>query len=214
MIRHSPQTDDGFTGLELVIITGVILGVAAILLVHFSGSGMPAWNRLLPGGLVAESTYISGDNLQPAGNVYGFPSVNHQLGTTPVIVVRQDPASLGVVRLVVSLFMGDTGAIDMDKVRIRWNTGSGPEYIQRIPSGTLVCPNWTISNKFNMLPGRTADADDLLEPDEQFELTLCPTAGIPPYGSVSFTISPEGVAMPLTITRSAPSRIQPVMNLG
>jgi hypothetical protein len=53
-----------------------------------------------------------------------------------------------------------------------------------------------------------------LEPNEQFELTLCPSAGTLPYGTFSLNLHPFGTAMPLTVTRTAPARIQPVMNLG
>jgi hypothetical protein len=158
--------------------------------------------------------YVSGDNLQPAGNMYGFPSVSRTSGTIPVIILHQNPGKLGVVQQVVSLFMGDTGAIDMDRVQVQWKSEAGSEIISRITSATLVCPNWTISNKFNLLPGRTADSDDWLEPGEQFEIILCPQEGVSPYGTFTLVFSPDGVAMPLSITRSVPFNIQPVMNLG
>lgn len=88
------------------------------------------------------------------------------------------------------------------------------EPIIRTSSATLRCPNWTISGKYNLLPGRTADSDDWLEPGEQFELTICSSTGTSPYGLVMLTLSPDGVAVPLKISRTVPPRIQPVMNLG
>jgi hypothetical protein len=214
MIRHRNPADDGFTGLELIIIIIAMISLTAAFLIYLGGGGVPDWGRTFPGGVVAESAYISGDSLQPVGNMYGFPAVENQVGNTRVVITRQDPGSLGVVRLVVSLFMGDTGAIDMDRVQVQWNRAGGSEQISRSLDSTLVCPNWTISKKFNMLPGRTADSDDWLEPNEQFELTLCPLHGIQPYGTFSLKISPDGVAVPLVRTRTVPPAIQPVINLG
>lgn len=214
MIRHWQLADDGLTGLELVILLIVFVCVTAILLVYISGGDADDLVRSFPGGFVADSIYISGDNIQLTGNVYGFPSLSRTHETTPVFILHEDPGRLGVVRLVVSLFIGDTGAIDMDRVRVQWNREAGNEDISRTTSATLVCPNWTISGKYNMLPGRTADSDDWLEPGEQFEITLCPREGDPPYGVFTLMFSPDGVAMPLKVSRTVPFRIQPVMNLG
>jgi hypothetical protein len=214
MIRPRYGVDNGFTGLEVVIIIIVMISVTAILMEYMGGGIMPGWARTFPGGVVAESAYISGDHIQLVGNMYGFASVSNQMGNTRVILARHDPGSLGVVRLVVSLFIGDTGAIDMDRVQVQWNRVGGSERISRTPDSTLLCPNWTISNKFNLLPGRTADSDDWLEPNEQFEIILCPSQSMPPYGTFVLTLSPDGVAMPLSLTRTTPPMIQPVMNLG
>jgi len=214
VIRHRQLADDGLTGLELVILLVVFVCITVILLVCISGGDPDDLVRSFPGGLVADSIYISGDNIQLTGNVYGFPSLSRTHDTTPVLIRHEDPGRLGVVRLAVSLFMGDTGAIDMDRVRVQWDREAGNEVISRTTSATLVCPNWTISGKYNMLPGRTADSDDWLEPGEQFEITLCPREGVSPYGAFTLMFSPDGVAMPLKVSRIVPFHIQPVMNLG
>lgn len=211
MQGHS-STEDAVTGLELVIIICVLVAGAVFLLVFLSG-GTSIPFRTFPGGLVAESIYVSGDNVQAVGNMYGFPMTSRQ--TAPrIITVREDPMQLGVVRFTISLFIGDTGAIDMDKVRMSWSRNGESELIPKTPPQVLICPNWTISRKYNLLPGRTADSDEWLEPNEQFEITLCPTTGTPPYGRFTVTLQPDGVAAPLTLPRMVPARIQPVMNLG
>lgn len=213
MTGGSECTEEALTGLGIVILIGVLVAGAVLVLVVFPG-GTPNPLRTFPGGLVAESTYISGDHLQTVGNVYGFPMTSRTTGPLRIMTVREDPNQLGIVRFTVSLFIGDTGAIDMDKVRVSWSQKQESEPLQKTPPQMLVCPNWTISNKYNMLPGRTADTDEWLEPNEQFEINLCPTTGIPPYGQFTITLRPDGVAAPLTIPRMAPARIQPVMNLG
>lgn len=212
MIRPGFRNDNGFTGLELVIIVVVLISVAALVMAYLGG--IPSGSRTFPGGLVAESTYASGDTIQVAGNVYGFPSVSGTNGNTVVFFPHPDPGKLGILRPTVSLFIGSTGAIDMDRLAVTWTDGGTLERIRRTPSSTLFCPNWTISGKYNLLPGRSADPDDWLEPDEQFELTICPSQGILPYGSLTLTLSPDGVAVPLKISRTVPPRIQTVMILG
>lgn len=212
-MRVSPSPEDAVTGLELVILIVLLVAGAALILI-LSGSGAPDLSRTFPGGIVAGSVYITGDNIQTVGNVYGFPMTSKTTGPLPVVTVGQNPDQLGAVRFVVSLFIGDTGAIDMDRVQVSWAQNNGTQVILKTSPQVLICPNWTISNKYNMLPGRTADSDELLEPGEQFEITLCPSTGIPPYGKFTITLRPDGVAAPLTIPRMAPPRIQPVMNLG
>jgi hypothetical protein len=206
--------EDGFTGLELVIILVFLIGAGVILLLFFPGGGTGAPLQTFPGGFVADSMYVTGDHLQTVGNVYGFPQVSTNSGKLPLLFRQQDPGQLGAVRFTTSLFIGSTGAIDMDCLAVQWTGASTPEVIPRTFSGPLACPGWFISGKYNMLPGRTADADDLLEPGEQFEITACPLQGVRPYGIISLRLQPEGTAMPLTINRMAPGRIQPVMKLG
>lgn len=214
MMRGVRSGEDGFTGLELVIVLGILIGMGILLLLFFPGEGIGSPLQTFPGGLVADSMYMTGDHLQTVGNVYGFPQVSTSSGKLPLLFRQQDPGQLGAVRFTASLFIGSTGAIDMDRLVVQWTGAGASEVIPRTLSGPLACPGWIISGKYNMLPGRTADADDLLEPGEQFEITACPLQGVRPYGSISLKIQPEGTAMPLTILRMAPGRIQPVMNLG
>ena len=65
-----------------------------------------------------------------------------------------------------------------------------------------------------MLPGRTADADNWLEPGEQLMIMVCPSQTIALYQYFSLTLHTDGVAMPLPLTRTAPMQVQPVMDLG
>ncbi|MEI7857467.1 MAG: hypothetical protein WCH85_08190 [Methanomicrobiales archaeon] len=178
-----------------------------------SGGETPRWIRTFPEGTIAESVYQSGDHLQPVGSVYGFSAVNGMHGNAEVIFRNPDPRTLGAVHITTSLFMGDTGAIDMDRVTVSWAEAGSREDLQQTSSHFLICPNWTITGKYNMLPGRSADSDNWLEPGEQFEILACPSTGVQPYGIFTLMIHPDGSAMPLRITRTAPPDIHPVMNL-
>lgn len=213
-MRPPLAAEDAFTGLELVILLVILIAGTVMVLMFFGGVTPLNPAKTLPGGMVTGSVYITGDHIQTVGNVYGFPMTSRTSGAIPLITVSQNPDQLGAARFVVSLFIGNTGAIDMDRVQVTWTQSGSTEVIQKTSPQVLVCPNWTISNKYNMLPGRKADADELLEPNEQFEITLCPSTGTPPYGKFTLVLKPDGVAAPLTIPRMAPGRIQPVMNLG
>lgn len=210
----SRNSDCGFTGLELVIIIAVLIGAGAIFLFWMEGGEPPSWERTFPGGLVAECMYMSGDGIQPAGSVTGFPAVYPGQTSTPVIYKQSDPGRMGSVQVLVSLFMGDTGAIDTDRLNVTWSTLHDSEQIRKSRTVPLVCPNWTITGKYNMLPGRSADTDEWLEPGEQFMVLVCPSHSIAPYESFTLMISPEGVVIPLRLTRTVPPGIRPVMNLG
>ena len=206
--------ESGLTGMELVIlISGMIL--AASLLILFMNPGDPAaLLRTFPGGIVADSVHISGDNLQPVGSAIGFAAVDRLSGDHPMVFTHPDPGKLGAVHVMISLFIGQTGAIDMDRANVRWSSQGSYEQIPHSGTLPLVCPNWTISGKYNLLPGHVADADNWLEPDEEFDIFACPSSGVQPYGMFSLIISPAGAAMPLTIRRTVPGRIRLVMNLG
>lgn len=214
IMRTPHSMEDAITGLELVVLCIVLCIGTVIVLGVFTGGTPLNPAKILPGGVVVGSVYITGDHIQTVGNVYGFPMTSRISGPLHIVTVSQNPNQLGAARFVVSLFIGDTGAIDMDRVQVTWAQTGSTEVLRKTPPQVLVCPNWTISNKYNMLPGQKADADELLEPNEQFEITLCPTTGVQPYGQFTITLKPEGVAAPLTLPRMAPARIQPVMNLG
>lgn len=207
---HRPG--DAFTGLELVIVLVVIAGSGMVFLGALD-AGNSGGVRSFPGGLIADSAYISGDHIQPVGSVMGLSRVPRTMEKTELVFSDPAPDQLGAVDLTVSLFLGDTGAIDMDRVTVLWTGSEGSDVIAKTGSRTLVCPNWTIAGRNNLLPGRTADADDWLEPTEQFVLLICPARGIPANTPFVVTMSPEGTALPLRISRTTPSRIQPVMNL-
>ena len=205
--------DDAFTGLELIVVITILIGAAVFLLVYMSDGKTPAGIRAFPEGAVAESAYISGDHIQPVGSVFGFPAVSGPLGKAEVRFRDPDPGTLGAVRMTISLFLGDTGAIDMDRLRVSWAGAGSVEEIGQTSSHPLICPNWTITGKYNMLPGRTADSDNWLEPGEQFEILACPSTGVQPYGTFTLRLRPDGSAIPLAVTRTVPPGISPVMNL-
>jgi hypothetical protein len=97
-----------------------------------------------------------------------------KVGKTHVMVVHEDPNRLVVVRPVISLFIEDTGATDIDEETLQRNHTGGYGSISNTSSVFLSCPNWNISKKI-LLSGCSADSDDFLDPEEQFEVPPRPS---------------------------------------
>ena len=211
---QTPGNDPGLTGIGVAVLMGGVILAAAVGILLANPGSTPVLPRTFPGGLVSDSMYISGDNLQPVGSAFGFAAVDRTSGDHPLVFPHPDPGRLGAVHIMISLFIGHTGAIDMDQAKVSWSSRGSNEQIPHSLTLPLVCPNWTILGKYNMLPGHVANADNWLEPDEEFDILACPSRGVGPYGTFALVIGPEGAAMPLTISRTVPDRIRPVMNLG
>ncbi len=209
-----PPPDSGYTGLELVIVMMVLCSAVVLMGVYLAGGSTVTLVRTFPGGIVAESMYMSGDGIQPVGSLYGFSAAPGNQPRIPILYRHPAPDELGSVQLTVSLFMGDTGAIDTDHLNVTWSTGGTGYLINKTRQVPLICPNWTITGKYNMLPGRTADSDEWLEPGEQFQILVCPDAGLSPGQVFTLGMYPEGIVVPLRATRVTPPRIRPIMNLG
>ena len=58
------------------------------------------------------------------------------------------------------------------------------------------------------------DADNILDPHEQFDLFICPEEGAAPYQQFTVAITPPEAALPLPVRITAPGRIQPIMVLN
>lgn len=213
MIRP-PHSDGGLSGPALIMVLVLLIGAIAVLVTTFPLMGGPDTSRTFPGGVVAESMYVSGDSIQPVGSVTGFSSAYRGQTPVPVVYRHTDPDTMGSVQLTISLFIGDTGAIDTDKLNVTWKSRQSDEQIRKSRDTTLICPNWTIAGKYHVLPGRIADPDEWLEPGEQFLIIACPAAGLGPYQTFTMSMYPDGVAAPLRFTRTVPPRITPVMDLG
>jgi hypothetical protein len=98
-------------------------------------------------------------------------------------MLYENPCGPGLVRQIVSVFIGDAGTINVDRVDLEQNLEADHENLSRTTIVTQVYPNWTVSNTFNLLPECTADSDGWFEPGEQFEIPLCLEHGVPPYGT-------------------------------
>jgi hypothetical protein len=209
--RRYPGREDAFTGLELVIVAATVILFAAVSgYFLITGTGSAAEHR----GYLPEALSMSGDHLRTVGSVFGFSAVDTFQDGISIRFQNPDRDRLGAAQLSVALFTGHSEGLDMSRARILWMTDGNVEELSRTSGTILICPNWTIARKTSILPGQTADADTILEENEQFVLLICPSGGALPYQQFTIAVSPAGNALPLPVSLTAPASIQPVMRLN
>jgi len=202
--------EDAFTGLELVILIGVALIIGSLGVFYLSENTGAAPHR----GLIANTIFLSGTNLRLVGGVMGFSATNGPVSDVVVVYPVPNSRHLGGTEMTTALFVGNSGGVDMDKATVTWIGGGVSEKLQKTDKIPVVCPNWSIAGKFNMLPMQHADADNILEPNEQFELFMCPSNTTMPTREFTIRVDPAENALSLPVTRNAPSFIKPIMQLG
>jgi len=208
--KHSCR-EDAFTGLELVIVAAAIILFTAVSgYFLLTGAGPAAEHQgYLPGALS-----MSGDHLRTVGSTWGFSAVDTFQDGVAIRFRQPDRSRLGAVQVTIALFMGNFNGVDLDRAKVLWMKDGTVEELSRSVDPILVCPNWTIARKTNMLPGQSADADTILEQNEQFDLLICPSGGALPYQQFIVAVSPAGNALPLPVRLTAPASIQPIMRLN
>jgi hypothetical protein len=209
-MRNRDTTEDALTGLGIIVLILVlILLVYGALTVFLPWQGDPQ-----KGGMVHTFASNSGDLMRHVGPVHVFTAVD---GTPSDIAVRYpqpDPGRMGAAELTVALFIGNMGGVDFDKVRVVWESDGIAETIPRKDSRPLVCPGWTIAGKYNMLPLKSANGDNILDPNEQFEIFVCPTNTSAPYQQFSLTILPSENMAPPIVSATVPPMVQPIISLS
>ena len=208
--------EHALTGLELVILL-----VVAVLVIGYLGYGEVSHGKTPPvgaqqkqkQGMIPNDVVATSDLLTDPGGIFGYPAVDGTIDGVPVRFKTQNPAMLGAFELTIQPFMMTTGNIDMGHASVLWVKGNDQEKLSLVQTPVLVCPNWTITNKANVVPLKGADQDLFLETDEQFTLLVCPAGHAAPYQQFTMTIVPEnGEILPLT--RTVPPGITNVTNLG
>ena len=215
MIKTRRMQEDAVTGIELVLVVAVIIIAAGLILGFHGDENVNPEGSCTgsPQGILTSSVRTTGDLLRPVGTVFGYSAVDTVQNGIAIRYKQPDPTKLGAVQITVSLMIGDMGGVDMDKTTVGWMMNGKNEVIKKTSPPMLLCPNWTISQKLNMLPGMSADADEILEPNEQFVLIICPSTGVSPNEQATLTIAPEGDAFPLPVQIIPPSFIQSMMAL-
>jgi hypothetical protein len=208
--------ENALTGLEIVIML-----VVAVLVVGYLGYGEISHGKTPPvgaqqkqkEGMIANNVVATTDLLSDPGGIFGYPAVDGTIDGVPVRFKTQNPAMLGAFQLTIQPFMMNSGAIDMGHASVLWVSGTDQERLSLVQTPPLICPNWTITNKANSVPLKSADQDLFLETDEQFTLLVCPAGHAALYQQFTLTIEPENGQI-LPMTRTVPPGITPVTNLG
>jgi hypothetical protein len=186
--------DAAVTGMELVILIAAVI-FATALSGYFLLAG-PGVFTAGSQGFIPGSVNMNADHLRTVGSVWGFSAVDAVQDGVAIRFRQPDRARLGAAQITIVLFIGNPGGVDMDRAQVVWMMNGTVEPLSRSADTTLICPNWTITRKTNMLPGQSADADTILEPNEQFELLICPSGGALPYQPFIIAVSPPGTRFP------------------
>ncbi len=127
----------------------------------------------------------------------------------PVSVTVQLNIRLATLRLNWEPGTGD----DFSHATVVMVTPGGSETLPRRTTPPLIRPGWSIISKEGVLPGTNANANDLLEPNEQFSIIVSPSVNLPPGTPFSIIMKIPDI-QPLNIDRTVPVPLQPVMDLG
>jgi hypothetical protein len=206
MVQQS-KSEGGVTGFDLIAFILVIVLIVYIALNLNS-------NEIVTGRGVLHA-YVSntGNLLQCVGPVTLFSATNGVQSGVDVRYRNPRPDQMGAVQLNVALFIGSMGGIDFDKVRVVWISNGVVETIPRNDMRPLICPGWTIVGKYNEIPSKSANGNDILDPGEQFEIFACPTDTTAPYQHFSLVISLPGSVAPPLVSASAPPMVYPIVRL-
>jgi len=206
MRKYCPK-EEALTGFGIIIlILGIILIFYIVLVVR---------NPVMEsgGGLLHAFMGDTGNMLRTVGPATAFSAVNGLPQDVDARYPKPDPGRMGSVEVNVALFLGNMGGVDFDKVRVVWVSNGVVEAIPRFDARPLLCPGWTIVAKYNVIPLKKANGDNILDPNEQFEIFACPRNTTAAYQPFSFAIYPQGNIVPPLVSTSAPPMVQPVIRL-
>jgi len=190
-MRSGIKWDDrAVTVLELivfvfVIIAAVYLFVSVINGQHTAGSGGDQ-------GLIPSVAGATGKTLRIVGTVTVFAATNNNPSDVSAQYPVPDSTRMGSLESNVALLIGDDGGVDFDRVNLVWIVNGTAEKIPRKDSRPLVCPGWTIAGKYNVIPMKLANSNNILEPGEQFMIFICPETPLPAYQQFTVRIKDTG----------------------
>lgn len=179
MIQKNPFRERAMTGFELIVLL-----VMLIVLIYFSS--VLAVSYLWPGsggngGILPAITSVTGKMVRVTGPVTAFSSVDGNPTDVNAQYPMQNPRALGSIEADVALLIGDSGGIDFDRVNIIWVSNGVTEVLPHTNATPATCPGWMIAGKYNIIPLKSANDNDILEPGEQFEIFACPANTTPAY---------------------------------
>ncbi|MDD1653926.1 MAG: hypothetical protein LUQ64_05210 [Methanomicrobiales archaeon] len=199
------SVEDGVTIMEAMALALLILcGAGAVYILSAHGGPLA--------GAVPAAVQAAGTAMEVAGDVDGLAASDTTLGGIPVRFPQENPRALGACIFTVSPLAGSRG-IGMDRATVTWTAGGNTTVLPFVADGPVEGPAWTIVSRSHALPGHTADEDLVLEPGERFELLAVAPAPLEPYAVFTLVIHPAEDAVPLTIRRTVPARVTPVMDL-
>ena len=194
-----------------------IVLLVAVLLISLAMFSLLINPSYYTGETAHSSLKVLTDNLALAGHVAGYADIP-RTADTGVLSSPQTRPGLTMARLNLRLatlrLNWDPGTgDDISRATIAIVTPEGSENLPRRTQAPFERPGWTITRKAGLLPGTNADADEILEPNEEFSIAVSPSANLEPGTPFTVIISIPDV-QPFTVDRTVPRLISPVMDLG
>ena len=202
----APGCEQAVTVLEVLVLAGLILcGVGAAHFLSVDSGSMK--------GLVPATLQETGAALEVVGGVHGIAASDTSVAGIPVRFPEQNPRALGGCLFTISTLVGDRGGIDMDQAMVTWITGNRTVALPPTSARPVDGPSWTIASRSHFIPYHAADGDRILEPNERFDLLIMAPEPLPPRSAITLVITSREGGYPLTVQRTVPARITPVMDL-
>lgn len=176
----------------LELIAFVFVAIAMVYLVIVLATGQHPTGSGGDQGLIPSVAGATGKTLRIVGSVTVFAAINNNPSDVAAQYPVPDSTRMGSLESNVALLIGDDGGVDFDKVNLVWIANGTAERIPRKDSRPLVCPGWTIAGKYNVIPLKSANSNDILEPGEQFLIFVCPETSIPAYQEFTVRIVDSG----------------------
>ena len=190
-MRSGKKWDDGaVTVLELIVFIFVLIAVGYLFISLTNGQ-----HPVTSGGdqgLIPAAAGATGKTLRIVGTVTVFAATNNNPPDVAAQYPVPDSTRMGSLESNVALLIGDDGGVDFDKVNLVWIANGTAERIPRKDTRPLACPGWTIAGKYNVIPMKSANSNDILEPGEQFMIFACPETPVPAYQSFIVRIEDSG----------------------
>jgi len=203
------EKETGITGLEAVFLF-IILAIAGYLV--FSLACSPSDQGGTVRGLVPRAIEESGDSVRVTGMPVGYSSISRRISGVDAVAARENEKALGFLVISVTPVIGDL-AIDTDRMGIAVVVSQDRTHVSRSRDARLLPGNWTIVKKYNMIPMKSADDDDILEASEIFDLLISLPEPLFAYQEFSIMLSPEH-GVPFTQKLTVPRAITPVTELA
>jgi len=203
--------DDAYTGVTILLLAIVIL---------FS---LVMYTLFIPTGFESGKTARAGmvritDKLVLNGAVIGYADLSGNLGVVRVNNPGATPDNLGGVMVPVRLASVRLGweegaGADLGNATVLFTGPDGMETLTGSSGPVLERSSWAIIRKGSILPGKTANGNNLLEPNEVFVLFIFPHTPLPPKTVFTAEIRISDLTS-LKVSRAVPDTITPVMDLG
>ena len=212
MRRMQERNERAVTPLELIVLIIVLVSVGYLFLVQVQGSAMAGSGEGY-GGLLSLIPGGTGKYLHVVGTTTAFSATNDNPPDVHAIYPVPDPGRMGSLESTVALFIGNSGSVDFDRITLVWISNGTASVIPRKDSRSLSCPGWTIAGKYNVIPMKQANGNNILEPGEQFLIFICPDTPLPAYRQFTIRIEDSGGIQSPFLGGTAPVMNHPVMSL-